>query len=185
MARSDKSPDIDAIVEGLSKLEPGYLRFDLFMQMARLSTMACIELVPIRHTTDRVPEVLLVQRDFPGDPWAGEWHALGTILRPTDSKSDRSSYEEPLARLIGDNCEIDSASLLGAPVEIGTEFRMSRRGAELAVVHYVPVSGESTNRGEFFSMEDFPYNVPEKGVVEHHVPMIERAVKAYLKDRKK
>lgn len=184
MTQPNNPPDIDAIVEGLDKIDPGFLRFDLFLQMARLSTTACIEVVPIREAKNSdAPEVLLLQRDLSGDPWEGEWHTPGTIIRPTDTPTQRSQYEKPFARLLGHGGEIAGATALSDPVEIGTDFRITRRGAELAVVHYVPVIGEA-QVGKFISMNGFPDNVPEKGVIDHHVPMIKRAVKAYLDDKR-
>lgn len=169
------------LVEKLRDFEPGVLPYPLFMEIARLSTLSTIELVPIRADSGDRPEVLLTQRPD-GDPWEGQWHVPGTVLLPTDRIEHTHDYRDAFARLLGKNGELKSGvKMAGEPVEVHTERRKSRRGAELSVVHYVPVVGEP-EVGGYFSMDDFPHNVPSRGVIEHHVPMIQKAVKRYISD---
>lgn len=174
--------EIAAATDTLSRLEQGYLPYPLFMQMARLATLATVELVPLRRT-GLDTEVLLVPRPD-GDPWEGEWHVPGTVILPTDPLRHSHDYSAPLARLIGSNGELKSGvKAVGEPILVDTERRKTRRGDELSVIHYVEVKGEPED-GEFFDIETFPNNVPDPGVIDHHVGFIQRTVATYLRSKR-
>lgn len=177
------SSEVEQTIRLLSRLEQGHLPYGVFMQLARLATLGTVELVPLRDKDDSV-DVLLIQRPK-GDPWEGQWHVPGTVILPTDELKHPHDYEAPLGRLIGSKGELKSGvKILEEPKELWTERRKTRRGDELSVVHRVLVEGEPSE-GQFFSAEDFPYNVPESGVIDHHVGFVERAVKSYLAEQKR
>lgn len=165
----------------LDGVEPGKLPYPLFLRMAQLLTQATTELVPLRTNEDTgETEVLLTERPVGvGDPWEGEWHVPGTILLPTDELAHPKDYTAAFGRLLGEGGELKSGvRALREPVEVDTERRVTRRGPELSVIHYVEVLGEPAV-GRFFGMNEFPHNVPEPGVIEHHADFIPRAVASF------
>jgi 8-oxo-dGTP pyrophosphatase MutT (NUDIX family) len=170
----------EAVARYLASLEPGFLPRDIFLQFARLMTIAVIELVPLRLRDDKV-EVLLVQRPD-DDTWAGMWHVPGTLIRPTDKMETGNDYEEPLQRLLGPDGELGGVTTAAQPVEVETERRRVKRGDELAVIHYVEVTGEPV-KGQFFPLDGYPENVPPNGVVPHHVDFVRRAAQQFLADK--
>lgn len=175
--------EIQQAAEVLSRLEAGRLDYRLFHEIARLATLASVELVPLRGADESNVEVLLTQRPE-GDTWEGQWHVPGTIILPTDPLAHPHDYEAPLARLIGPDSELKSGvKAVGEPVNIDTERRKTKRGDELAVIHYVEVDGEPED-GRFFSAHQFPEYVPIPGVIDHHVGFVQRAVSAYLRDKR-
>ena len=174
--------EIAAAVATLSKFEQGRLPYPLFMQLARLATLATVELVPLRDNNNDA-EILLTPRPE-GDPWEGQWHVPGTVILPTDPLAHPYDYSAPLARLIGPDGELrNGVKAVSEPRMIDTERRKTRRGDELAVIHYVEVEGEP-EEGRFFPMRDFPERIPQPGVIDHHVGFIKRAVAAYLRDKR-
>jgi hypothetical protein len=60
--------------------------------------------------------------------------------------------------------------------------RITRRGHEISLIHYVKVEGEPTD-GRYFEMNGFPDNVPEPGVISHHVGFIVVAAAQFEADR--
>lgn len=177
-------PSPDEVVTAaaiLAKFEQGQLPYPIFLQLARLATISTVELVPIRDTTNG-PEVLLLQRPE-GDMWEHEWHVPGTVLVPGQQFDHEHDFSVELDRLIGENGELKSGvTAVNDPVLIATDRRRTRRGDEMSAIHYVEVAGEPAV-GEFFPIEGFPENVPEHGVIDHHVAFIQRAVKRFIADR--
>src|SRR5207248_4789571 len=71
------------IVRGLSKLQPGRLPLDVFLEVARLTVTPVIEIVPICRQ-DGILRVLLMKRSDDDPIWAGLWHTPGTVIRAFD-----------------------------------------------------------------------------------------------------
>ena len=176
--------EIAAAIQTLSRLEKGRLPLDLFLQMARLATLSTVELVPIRNKGTEA-EVLLLQRDKDDKHWPNQWHVPGTVIIPTDSLAHPHDFSAPLGRLIGGDGEMkvgEGVSTVAPPVYIDTERRKTERGDEMAAIHYVEVEGEPVV-GRFFSMDEFPNNVPEAGVIDHHRDFIPRVIAQYMRNK--
>jgi hypothetical protein len=174
---------LNETVAYLKTLQPGKLPQDVFLQFARLMVVPVIELVPLRLTSEGKVEVLLVQRPA-GDTWDGQWHVPGTVIRVTDKMDTGSDYEQPLSRVLGPGSELGDVAYNGKPKEIETERRRVLRGDELAVIHYVEITGEPVH-GRFFALDGFPENVPPNGIVPHHVDFVRRAAERFLADKNK
>jgi len=167
-----------AFVQGF---EPGRLPYPLFLELAQKLTQATVELVPLRTNEAGKTEVLLTRRPE-NDPWALEWHVPGSILFASDKIEHPRDYSAAFDRLLGPNYELKSGvQVVGEPVEVATERRVTRRGPELSVLHYAQVIGEPVV-GRFFDIESFPHNVPDPGVIVHHADFIPRVVARYEAD---
>jgi len=173
---------LEQVLAFMDTVEPGKFDYDLFLKLAKRLTQATIELVPLRTNESGQTEVLLTRRP-PNDPWGYEWHVPGTILLAGDEVTHPKDYSQAFGRLLGENGELKSGvQAVGDPVEVATERRITRRGPELSVLHYVRVVGEPVV-GSFFAMDGFPGNVPGRGVIEHHADFIPRVVARYEADR--
>jgi hypothetical protein len=174
--------ELEKAVEFLRGLEEGRQPYELFLEIARLAVMGSVEMVPLRTTAAGKTEVLLTQRPE-NDVWAEQWHVPGTIMLPTDKVESSHDYDDAFGRIFGDNGELKSGvKVIGKPVYVDSERRKTRRGDEFAAIHYAEVTGEPTI-GRFFDAEAFPDNVPEPGVIHHHVEFIQEAVARYMADK--
>ena len=120
------------VVQGLKRLEPGYLPQEIFHQIARLSVTAIVELVPLIQTSSGVA-VLLTRRPDDDQYWPGMLHTPGTAIRSNDA-----SYKEALRRILTD--ELVGVRLAGAPKFLGNILHRVARGTESAAVYYVELS---------------------------------------------
>ena len=111
----------------LSKLEPGYLPQPIFLELARLSVTAILELVPLRKNRDNKIEVLVVKRPDNDPHWAGQFHTPGTVLLPTDDNDFQSALERVFREIDRDkgNYKLEKGESI---------FHSVRRGKELAVI---------------------------------------------------
>lgn len=126
-----------AVVSALKKLEPGYLPFEIFIQVARLYVTPVIEIVPIVMHNDGKLSVVTVPREADDPYWPGALHTPGTVLRVTDEKNDIGSA---FNRIITD--ELRGVSTNGEPVFVQPHFHRNKRGAELALIFWAEVMGE-------------------------------------------
>ena len=76
--------ETNKLVELLKQIEPGFLNFDVFIQIARLVVLSIIEFVPLRIKGDKI-EVLLLSRGGDDPIWPNELHVPGTVIRPTEN----------------------------------------------------------------------------------------------------
>jgi hypothetical protein len=142
--------DIAKVAALLKQLEPGFLPYDVFIQIARLSVLSIIELVPLRSNHGRI-EVLLLERS-PDDPiWPGKLHSPGTVVRPTD----RSLPGEPVKRIISD--ELNGTKLSNQQF-VKSLFYDTDRGKENASVFWAEVLGEP-KAGKFYQLDNLPDNL--------------------------
>ena len=137
------------LVKLLSQVAPGFLPYDLFIQIARLVSLSIIEVVPLRMHNGKV-QVLLVPRDADDTIWPGKVHTPGTVLRPTDS-TDLSTV---FARIVEDELR---NTAVGTPVFVQNEVRKTKRGMEQAQIYWVEVQSEPLV-GEFYDHDALPEN---------------------------
>lgn len=144
MNKSDEAQ----LVALLTQLEPGFLPYEVFLQIARLATLSIVEFVPLRWRDGRV-EVLLLPRDPRYEHNPGELHTPGTVIRPTDIDSD----EHLAFKRIQDE-ELQGIET-SDPIFVGSNLHRSWRGAEHAQIFWVEVLSEP-GVGEFYPIDELP-----------------------------
>lgn len=154
------------LVDLLTKLEPGFLPYDIFVQVARLVVLPIIEFVPLRTFGGRT-EVLLLEREKDDNIWPGELHTPGTVVRPTDSTGEMYKAFERIRKDELLNTKISDAHFAG------TQMHPSRRGMEHAQIFWVEVY-EEPRVGEFYPIQKLPHNL-----MESQVDFIKLAVRSY------
>lgn len=160
--------ELKRLTELLQQLEPGYLPFDVFVQIARLVVLPIIEFVPLRYNRGQV-EVLLLERS-PDDPiWPSMLHTPGTVIRATDT--DSKMYLA-FQRVLTD--ELQETEVAG-PQYVGSILHKSARGAEHAQVYWVEVIGPP-KVGHFFPIKELPENL-----IQSQLKFIQEAAKHYQK----
>jgi hypothetical protein len=155
----------------LSKLEPGLLPFSIFVEVARLSVMPIIDVVPVRIGQGGGIEVLLIQRE-PGDLyWPNMWHNPGTVIRATDVDPN---YREALMRIF--QGELGISELLECHF-VSAFLHATKRGTESTRVYWTELS-EQPKMGTFFDIDELP-----EEMIESHVELIRMAALAYRQQR--
>ena len=154
------------LVELLAKLEPGFLPYEIFVQIARLVTLPIIEFVPLRVRGGEV-EVLLLERDADDEFWPGEVHVPGTVVRPTDSLGEIYKAFDRIRRDELQNTNISE------PYFVGSILHKSKRGMEQAQVFWVEVL-EDPRVGKFYPVEQLPDNL-----IESQRGFINEAIRSY------
>ena len=157
------------LVELLKKLEPGFLPFDVFVQMTRLMVTTAIELIVLRKNNAGSIEVLLLPRNNDFEYWIGKVHVPGVVLRPGDSEGD---LDVPFRRIINEELEGLSVS---KPVHVMTQYRKSARGSEAGQL-YMAVAQEDPKVGAFYEATELPENM-----IEDYKAPIARAVELFHK----
>lgn len=152
MNPTPNSEDLAKAVDVLSRLQPGKIPLDIFIQIARLTVLPIVEVVPVRMGADGKPQVLLTERDASDPIWGGMLHTPGTVLRPSDAEEGNAGA---FGRILKD--ELDGVEV-GEPVLVESIFHKVKRGVEQAQVYYVEVYGEPTN-GQFYGADSLPMNV--------------------------
>ena len=159
------------LVELLKKLEPGFLPYDIFIQLARLVTLPIIEFVPLRLNEKGETEVLLLERSKHDEIWPGEVHAPGTVIRSTDS---HGKIYKAFERIRLD--ELKGTKLSNGHF-VSSILHRSKRGMEHAQVFWVEVLGEA-KVGEFYLAKKLPDNL-----IESQREFILEAVKSFESSR--
>lgn len=156
--------EIEEAKRFLHTLEPGFLPFPIFSEIARLAVLVTIEVgIFFKDAATGDLKVMLQQRPADDAWWPNQRHVAGSILRATDRKH---SFHDAFARI-----ENECKCKLIAPILFRTDFRQEERGAMFAVQHYV-VLGQSLSSGSHFDLDALPNNlVPE------HRSLIEIAAK--------
>jgi hypothetical protein len=156
--------EIKATAQLLKKLEPGFLPFDIFVQIARLVALPIIEFVPLRLNARGQTEVLLIERE---DYWPWGLHTPGTVVRATDVGGKvYQAFERVKAELQGTS--------ISDPHYVGSNLHKSHRGAEQAQIFWVEVLGEPTI-GEFHLVDTLPPRT-----MDSQVRFIKQAAKSFL-----
>jgi len=159
--------DLAKAVEVLSRLQPGKIPVEVFIQIARLTVLPILEVVPVRLGQDGRPQVLLTERDASDPIWGGMLHTPGTVLRPSDVEGSNTGA---FGRILKD--ELNGLEV-GEPVRVESIFHKVKRGTEQAEVYYVEVYGELQN-GQFYDADNLPANV-----VDTQLDFIRNAVASY------
>lgn len=144
--------EISEAAHVLAKLEPGFLPFDIFLQVARLTTLSIIELVPVRYHEGSV-EVLLLARPVDDPLWPGMVHNPGTVIRPTDHEN---TFVSAFERIFSD--ELPGLTPIGKPHEFESYLRKSKRGMENSRLFWIEVEGTPL-QGQFYDINDLPNNL--------------------------
>jgi hypothetical protein len=172
-------------------LEPaGKHHYELFVQMARLTTLSTVELVPLRYNPETgVKEVLLTQRPDSDRWWAGMWHVPGTVIFPTheiphddeinfeDPDFDPiASYSSPIEQIISGELQ-NGIEITDGPYLAEARHRKGNRGTESTVMLMAGVraTGKELPIGRFFNTAEISNNPPEQGLIIGHAGLIERA----------
>jgi isopentenyldiphosphate isomerase len=160
--------EIEEATRILSKFEPGYMPFPLFLALTRLVVHSIIEIVPVRYNEKGTLEVLLLQRDKDDILWPSMWHNPGCVVLATDlPEGDEAAF-----RRIAQN-ELDMNPENLKPVYVSHLVHRTRRGAESAKIFFAELTTIPKN-GSFFAADALP-----DGTIESHVPIIMTAVAQY------
>jgi hypothetical protein len=151
----------------LAELEPGFLPYEIFKQVARLVVLPIIEFVPVRQKDGQV-EVLLLNRSKFDDIWPGELHTPGTVIRPTDSTGE---IYKAFDRILNDEL---AGTKVSSPHYVGSILHSSKRGMEQAQVYWVEVL-EEPKVGQFYQISNLP-----KNTMQSQTAFINQAAKNYL-----
>lgn len=153
----------------LTKLQPGRLPLNIFMEVARLTVIPVVEVIPLNRKTDGTLQVLLAKRADNDPNWAGMLHVPGTIVLPTDSGD---GFNDALNRIIAHKLEVQ----VGEPVFVENVLCKVDRGAEVALIYLVEVIGEPLTDA-FYDVNNLPENI-----IEGQQGFIRSAVKKYETD---
>lgn len=159
----------------LGKLEPGFLPYPIFQEVARLMALPIVEFIPLRLHKG-VVEVLLIDRG-PEDPlWPHLLHTPGTVIRATDLNGGGRKNWQAFERIAQDELK---GTEIGAPHYVGSIFHQSRRGAEQAQLYWVEVLSEPLV-GSYYDTN----NLPPKLIVSQ-VKFISEAAKHFKRHKAK
>jgi hypothetical protein len=137
------------IASQLAKLQPGFLPFDIFQQVARLSTLSIVEIVPLRTNAKGNVEVLLLEREADDPIFAGQLHTPGCVVLSTDTPG---SFESAFRRLIhGELGGIRTTE----PAYVTQLLHHSGRGMESSHIYWVNVEDDPLV-GEFYEVNHLP-----------------------------
>ena len=137
----------------LSRLQPGFLPYPIFEQIARIVALPIIEFIPLRFNPDRQVEVLLLRRSDEDPLFAGLMHTPGTVVRADDETKGEMHAHTAFERLLND--ELGGVSV-SAPEYVGSIFHSSIRGVEQAQLFWVEVLEQDPAIGEFWPVDSLP-----------------------------
>ncbi len=143
--------EIEKLVSLLSKLEPGFVPYPIFVEISRIVALPILEVIPLRLNNNAV-EVLLLEREETDAIWAGILHTPGTVIRATDKPKHKGDNWPALQRIFDDELK---NSKISHPYYVGSIFHESKRGAEQAQLYWVEVLGEPMV-GSFYKVDDLP-----------------------------
>ena len=160
---------IQQVTALLGELEPGDLPEPIFFELSRLMVVPVVELVPLRMRGNNL-EVLLLDRGEDDPYWPETVHVPGTVFMATDTPGN---LEDALSRLI--EGELRGVATNGEPQFVKTIFHQTKRGKQLANVHFIELAQEP-DVGEFYLVDDLPGNT-----MDHHLNFIGDAAEAFCK----
>jgi len=146
--------DADKIAALLSRYEPGFLPYPIFVQIARLVALPIVEFVPLRKS-DQGVEVLLIARPEDDPLWPGLLHTPGTVIRATDLHKEQQENWLAFERILKEEL---GGTEVKTPHYVGCIFHQSKRGAEQAQLYWVEVLGDP-KAGTFYPVNSLPDNL--------------------------
>lgn len=155
--------EIQKTAESLAKLEPGFLPFDIFHEVARLASTPIVEVVPLRRLEGRT-EILLFRRDEDDPVWPNALHTPGTAVRATDT--EESAFE----RIFNEEL---SGQVEAAPQFVDNIMHHSGRGMEVAQVYWVEAQ-DTPEGGAFYDIDTLPQEL-----VQTQLDFIPKAIQQY------
>jgi hypothetical protein len=161
--------DTQQLVQLLAQLEPGFLPYDVFVQIARLVVLSIIEFVPLKLNDDGEVEVLLLERQQDDPIWPGELHTPGTVIRPTDTQA---KMFQAFDRILKEELQ---GIKISKPHYVGSNLHKSKRGMEQAQIYWIEVQGP-LKIGKFYEAANLP-----KNVMGSQLAFIHHAVETYKK----
>lgn len=161
--------DIIKTATSLKQLEPGFLPYPIFEQIARLIALPILEVIPLRVSAG-VVEVLLIARPDDDPFWPCMLHTPGTVIRATDINDDHNSNWPAYERIINDELK---ATKVGLPHYAGSQLHNSKRGVEQAQIYWVEVDGKPAV-GEFYDVSKLP-----NSLIDYQLAFIGLAVANY------
>lgn len=143
-------------VDILSKLERGFLPLEIFNQVARLTRLPTVVVVPIRKEETKL-EISLIKRDENDLWWPNKFHLPGTVFRSTDT------IEEAINRVLINELEIISSD---TPIYIDYIENQTTRGADVVFIHFVEnCVFKDTAEVSWFSIDNLPENIVESEII--------------------
>jgi len=146
--------EIQQATDLLKKLEPGFLPYPVFEQVARLVALPILELVPYRMANGQL-EILLLERPANDRFWPNALHTPGTVIRASDLNAQTHGLEAAFTRLVRD--ELGDVRL-GAPQFVASLLHESKRGTEQAQVYCAELL-EEPKVGKLFAVSELPENL--------------------------
>ncbi len=140
----------------LAKLQPGFLPYPIFEQIARIVALPIIEFIPLRFNHDKQVEVLLIRRTDTDPLFAGLMHTPGTVVRADDESKGEVHAHTAFERLL--NGEL-AGMAVSDPAYVGSIFHTSKRGVEQAQLFWVEVLEQNPAIGEFWPVDNLPDNL--------------------------
>jgi hypothetical protein len=157
---ADDEQKIIDLSNALRELEPGFLPYRLFEQIARLIALPILEFIPLRLMESGI-EVLLIGRPDDDPFWPGLLHTPGTVIRATDIAEADEQTNWPAFKRIGEDELHDTE--IGPPHYVGSLLHKSKRGAEQAQLYWVEVVGEP-KVGTFYPVDALPIELMDSQV---------------------
>jgi len=160
-----------------------------FNELATKIALPTVEIIPLVMGGNNTPhQVYLVRRDTAGDPWYGQWHAPGSVIRPADLRLAKgmaavvkrilegsefngieptNGFEE-----LANRYDVDTVE--GA-VPIGLKSGEDMRGPVISPVFMLPIRqvGPLPEHTALYDLSSLPANT-----IEFHTKMITLAARA-------
>jgi hypothetical protein len=165
--------EIKKTAELLSSLEPGFLPYTIFLQVARLVVLPIVEFIPLRLNNNKM-EVLLIARDQDDPFWPGMLHTPGTVIRSSDEVFENSNNVSAYKRIIEEELK---STRVSEPHYVGSIFHRSKRGTEQAQLYWVEVIGENIV-GEYYPVDELPDNL-----ISDQIDFIKQSSEAFKKEK--
>ncbi len=164
------SNEIKLAAQLLGRLQPGFLPFDIFIQVARLTVLSIVEVVPLCRNGQGDTEVLLLPRGADDQLWPDMLHVPGTVIRPDDGV-------KPLPKAFSRVMDEMQQVRMRQPKFVTNIFRKTKRGNEYVHIYWAEVLSNPTI-GSFYKVDDLPSNI-----VEDQPSLISQAVSSYEAER--
>jgi hypothetical protein len=149
--------EVRAISALLTRLDPGYVPYPIFEQLARIMALPIVEFIPLRLGPENKVEVLLIERPPEDTLFRDMLHTPGTVIRATDVVSKGGKNWSAFERILQDELQGVEVSDLHY---VGSIFHASKRGAEQAQLYWLEVVG-TPKVGQFYPVDNLPPNLIE------------------------